>query len=85
MIKYAELVDYIKRNHVNWNTDLFDVLRDFFEKHSSHDYSPPLPHLSTSPAHSYEDVEIYMRSATKFKEPKNGEYTAEDLISLLDT
>ena len=84
MIKYAELVEYIKKNHVNWNTDIFDVLRGFFEEYSSHDYSPP-PHLPASLAHSYEDIEIFMRSATKFKKPEDGEYTAEDLISLLDT
>lgn len=85
MIKYAELVEYIKKNHVNWNTDLFDVLKDFFEEYSRHDYSLPPPHLPTSPAHSYEDVEIFMRSATKFKEPENGEYTADDLVNLLST
>lgn len=85
MIKYAELVDYIKRNHVNWESDLFDVLRGFFEEYSSHDYSPPLPHFPTSPTHSYGEVELFMHSATKFKEPENGEYTTEDLINLFST
>lgn len=32
MIKYTDLVDYTKREHVNWNTDLFEVLRGFFEQ-----------------------------------------------------
>ena len=77
MIKYAELVDYIKRNHVNWNTDLFDVLKGFFEEYSSHDYSPPPP-LST-----YHSAGTY--SVKGFKEPENGEYTAEDLINLFST
>ena len=81
MIKYAELVDYIKRNHVNWNMDLFDVLRGFFEE-----YSQPLsPPTSQSLAHSYEEIELFMRSTTKFKEPENGEYTTEDLINLFST
>ena len=81
MIRYAELVDYIKRNHVNWNTDLFDVLKGFFEE-----YSQPLPPpISQSLAHSYEEVELFMHSATKFKEPEDGEYTTEDLINLFST
>ena len=77
MIRYAELVDYIKRNHVNWNTDIFDVLRGFFEEYSSHDYLPPPP--STPP------IKQELIMPKKFKEPENGEYTAEDLISLLST
>ena len=77
MIKYAELVEYIKRNHVNWNTDLFDVLRGFFEEYSSHDYSPPPP--STPP------IEQELIITKDFKEPENGEYTTDDLINLFST
>ena len=74
MIRYSDLVEYIKRNHVNWNQDLFDVLRGFFEEYSQ-------PHLT----HSYEKVELFMHSAIKPKEPKDGEYTTQDLIGLFST
>ena len=77
MIRYAELVDYIKRNHVNWNTDLFDVLRGFFDEYSSHDYLPP--HPSTPP------IKQELIMPKDFKEPENGEYTTEDLINLFST
>jgi hypothetical protein len=40
MIKYEDLVEYTKRNHIKWSTDLFDVLRGFFESYSQQ-YSPP--------------------------------------------
>jgi hypothetical protein len=79
MIKYAELVDYIKRNHVNWNTDLFDVLKGFFEEHSSHDYLQPLPQPS------YPLIQQKPIIPKDFKEPENGEYTTDDLINLFLT
>ena len=79
MIKYAELVDYIKRNHVNWNTDIFDVLRGFFEEYSSHDYSQPLP----PPSYHPKQQELIITK--DFKEPENGEYTTDDLINLFST
>jgi hypothetical protein len=78
MIRYAELVDYIKRNHVNWNTDLFDVLKGFFEEYSSHDYSPP-PLPSTPPVQQ----ELIMPKG--FKEPADGEYTTQDILNLFST
>ena len=79
MIKYAELVEYTKRNHVNWSTDLFDVLKGFFEKYSSHDYSQPPPQPS------YPPIKQELIMPKDFKEPENGEYTAEDLMNLLNT
>jgi len=78
MIRYAELVDYIKRNHVNWDTDLFSVLRGFFEQYSSHGYSPQLPPSTSS-------VKQEFILPKKFKEPANEEYTTEDLIDLFST
>ena len=82
MIKYAELVDYIKRNHVNWDTDLFDVLRGFFEEYYSHDYSLPLP---PSPPPSIPLNKQLHSMPKEFKEPNNGEYTTQDLIDLFST
>jgi hypothetical protein len=71
MIKYGDLVQYTKENHVNWDTDLFSVLRGFFEQYS------PSPTLSNPPIQQ----EIIF-SDEDFEEPKNGEYTTQDLINL---
>ena len=79
MIKYAELVEYIKKNHVDWSTDLFDVLRGFFEEYSSHDYSQPLPQPS------YPPIKQELIIPKDFKEPEDGEYTTDDLINLFST
>ena len=89
MIKYGDLVQYIKENHVNWNTDLFDVLRGFFESQSQQ-YSPPLPPTtvsSVSPDDSLSQPiqqEIFFPTE-EFKEPTDGEYTTQDLLNLLST
>lgn len=74
MIKYGDLVQYTKENHVNWNTDLFSVLRGFFEQYS------PSPTLSNPPIQ-----QELIFSNDDFKEPQNGEYTIQDLIKLLST
>lgn len=78
MIKYAELVEYTKKNHVNWSTDLFDVLKGFFEEYSSHDYSSPPP--STPPIQ-----QELIFSSEEFHEPADGEYTTQDILDLFST
>ena len=79
MIRYAELVEYIKENHVNWNTDLFEVLRGFFEEYSpQHSPSPTLP--------VQQEIELEVPEVpTVFIPPANGEYTSEDLLNLFNT
>ena len=71
MIKYGDLAQYTKENHVNCDTDLFSVLRGFFEQYS------PSPTLSNPPIQQ----EIIF-SDEDFKEPENGEYSTQDLINL---
>ena len=71
MIKYGDLVQYIKKEHINWNEDLFDVLRGFFSQY----YSQP-----TSSSHPIQQEIIF--EPNEFKEPKDGEYTTEDLLNL---
>jgi len=75
MIKYSHLVQYIKENHINWDTDLFEVLRDFFNQYSPPTNSPPLPSSSSSISYS----------PSTFIEPEDGEYSIQDLINLLST
>ena len=89
MIKYGDLVQYIKENHVNWNTDLFDVLRGFFESQSQQYSSPPPPTTvpSVSPEGSLSQPiqqELFFPTE-EFQEPENGEYTTQDLLNLLST
>lgn len=71
MIKYGDLVQYIKDNHINWNTDLFDVLRGFFNQYS----------LQPTPSSHPIQQEIIFEP-NEFKEPEDGEYTTEDLLNL---
>ena len=77
MIKYGDLVEYIKENHVNWNTDLFDVLRGFFDQYSPHVPPPSPPTLPAQQELVFEHRE--------FKAPEDGEYTNEDLMNLFST
>ena len=71
MIKYEDLVEYTKRNHIKWSTDLFDVLRGFFSQYSLQ---------STPSSHSIQQEIIF--EPNEFKEPEDGEYTTEDLLNL---
>jgi hypothetical protein len=89
MIKYGDLVQYIKDNHVSWNTDLFDVLRGFFESQSQQYPTslPPTTVSSVSPNSSLSQPiqqELFFPTE-EFKEPIDGEYTTQDLLNLLST
>ena len=75
MIKYVDLVEYIKENHINWNTDLFEVLRGFFEEYTSQQ-------SSTDSEVIIEQDLIFPDEA--FIEPEDGEYSVEDLMHLLN-
>jgi hypothetical protein len=75
MIRYSDLVQYIKDNHVSWNRDLFDVLRAFFEDYSQ---SAPLP--SSAPVQQEPVIEH-----KEFSEPVNGEYSINDLFDLFNS
>ena len=73
MIKYSDLIQYTKKNHISWDKDLFDVLKGFFEQYSQ-------PTLSHSP--HQEDL---FAQSTEFIEPANGEYNSQDLNNLFNT
>lgn len=70
-MKYLNLVNYVKENHVDWNTDIFDVLKGFFNQYSNLCVSePPIQQEIIFPS---ED----------FKGPEDGEYSINDLLNLL--
>ena len=70
MIKYSDLVQYTKDNHISWNIDLFDVLRGFFNQ-----YSP-------QPSPSQVPLQQEITFPEEFQEPGDGEYSIEDLFKL---
>lgn len=80
MIRYGELVKYIRDNHVSWNTDLFDVLKGFFEEY----YSPP-PHTSPHDVPYYPSEDTVIPQGKEFREPEDGEYNTNDLLDLFST
>lgn len=71
MIRYSDLVQYTKENHINWDTDLFDVLRGFFNNYSQHPPTPPVQQEILFPE--------------EFTAPDDGEYSAQDVINLFST
>ena len=76
MIRYKDLVEYIKSHHVNWDTELFCVLRDFFDQY----YSQP-----ASPTPPVDAMTRQAQIAMGYKPPVSGEYTSEDLMELFNT
>ncbi len=74
---YKDLVEYIKENHVDWNTDLFDVLKNFFNS--------KFQKLSNSPHTSPPIQQELLFSEEEFHEPENGEYTQQDLFNLFNS
>jgi hypothetical protein len=70
-MKYLDIVKYVKDNHVDWNTDIFDILKDYCSQYSS-------PHPSSSPIQE-------LLIPNEFIAPDNGEYTIQDVINLFST
>lgn len=74
MIKYKDLVEYIKANHVNWDTELFSVLRGFFEQYTA----------QSLPSKTFHDFDEFTK-VTDFQPPANGEYSTDDVLGLFST
>ena len=77
MIIYKDLVDYTKDNHIRWDTDLFDVLKGFFNNSYNHAQPKETPQ-AVFPLDFFESVK-------PFSPPQDGEYSVDDLISLFST
>ena len=84
MIKYGDLVDYTKKHHINWNTNLFDVLEGFFEEYSQ-PLPPPTPSIPIQQELFPGTMDALDELTHSFQPPANGEYSSEDLINLFST
>jgi len=74
MIEYGELVQYIKDNHISWHTDLFEVLRGFFEGRA----------IQQIPQ-NIQPVQQEIVFSKGFHHPDDGEYTQQDVLDLFST
>ena len=82
MIRYEDLVNYTKRKHINWNTNLFDVLEGFFEEYS---HQPP-PSISPTQQELFPStMDALDELVHSFQPPADGEYSSDDLINLFST
>lgn len=89
-MKYAHIVQYVKDNHISWDTDIFDILKNYTESLLSpvekiemegdravlsHNQGSEQPPAIHSSLLEVED---------SYQIPPNGEYTFEDVIELFE-
>lgn len=89
-MKYAHIVQFVKDNHISWDTDIFDILKDFtarslppvenkgMEQDSKVSRASQNPSLG--PIHS-----SLLEVKGDYQIPPGGEYTFEDVIRLFDS
>ena len=88
-MKYAKIVQYVKENHISWDTDIFDILKDYTSQ------LPPVEKkemdedravLSANQG-SEQPQAIHsslLEVGDSYQMPPNGEYTFEDVIELFE-
>ena len=74
MPRYFEIVEYVKENHVDWNTDVFDVLKGYFSKY--------FPQALPSPSDDVILTPDDMFSHNEFHEPEDKNYSIQDVLDL---
>jgi hypothetical protein len=89
-MKYAKIVQYVKENHISWDTDIFDILKDYtsqlppVDRKEMDEDRAVLSHTikglsGDNPIHS-----SLLEVADSYQMPHKGEYTFEDVIELFE-
>ena len=88
-MKYAHIVQYVKENHISWDTDIFDILKNYttsqlspVERKEMDEDRAVLSHTikgqsDDNPIHS-----SLLEVKGDYQMPPNGEYSFEDVIEL---
>ena len=88
-MKYAKIVQYVKENHISWDTDIFDILKNYttsqlspVERKEMDEGRAVLSHTikglsDDNPIHS-----SLLEVKGDYQMPPNGEYSFEDVIEL---
>ena len=90
-MKYAYIVQYVKENHISWDTDIFDILKSYtagqlppVDKKELDENRAELSHTikgqnENNPIHS-----SLLEVRGSYQMPLNGEYSFEDVIELFE-
>ena len=89
-MKYAHIVQYVKDNHISWDTDIFDILKDYTESLLSPvekiEIEGDRAILSTNQGSEQLSAihSSLLEVGDSYQMPPNGEYTFEDVIELFE-
>ena len=89
-MKYAHIVQYVKDNHISWDTDIFDILKDYtsqlspVERKEMDEDRAVLTHTIKGQSEDYPIHSSLLEVTGDYKMPLNGEYSFEDVIELFD-
>ena len=89
-MKYSKIVQYVKENHISWDTDIFDILKEYtrqlppVERKEMDEDRAVLSHTikglnDTNPISS-----SLLEVRGSYQMPPGGEYTFEDVIELFE-
>ena len=90
-MKYAYIVQYVKENHISWDTDIFDILKNYtsgqlppVDKKELDENNSELSYTikgqnENNPIHS-----SLLEVRGSYQMPPNGEYSFEDVIELFE-
>ena len=90
-MKYAYIVQYVKENHISWDTDIFDILKNYTSSQlppvENKNLDEDRAELSHTIKGQSEDNPIHsslLEVKGSYQMPPNGEYSFEDVIELFE-
>ena len=90
-MKYAYIVQYVKENHISWNTDIFDILKSYtkdlrppVEKKNKAESGAVLSHTIKGQSQDTSYLSSLLEAKIPYQMPANGEYSFEDVIELFN-
>ena len=87
-MKYAKIVQYVKENHISWDTDIFDILKEYtsqlppVEKKEIKQTSPELSYTIKGQDSTDTISSPLLEVKGDYQMPPGGEYSFEDVIEL---
>lgn len=87
-MKYAYIVQYVKDNHISWDTDIFDILKEYtsqlppVEGMNKEENCAVLSHTIKGQSEDHPIHSSLLEVKGDYQMPPNGEYSFEDVIEL---